>query len=147
MADIYTREKRSQIMSNISSTATRPENRLCDLIMEMPYDIEVRRNVRELPGQPDVVIDRLRVAIFMDGCFYHSCPRHGHLPKSNVEYWVPKLHRTVQRDARTRQQLRRRGWSVWRVWEHDLRNSAERATANRLRKLLERRNLQCQEAP
>lgn len=145
MSDIFTPEKRSEVMSRIRSTDTVPERRLFELVAELLQDckIDVRRNVRDLPGQPDLVIDDLGVVIFLDGCFYHSCPHHGHVPKSNREYWEPKLLRTTRRDVRNRRRLRSDGWSVWRLWEHDLRRSMEPATARRLerrlRKLLETR--------
>lgn len=78
-------------------------------------------NVRELPGRPDVVVPSLRLAIFVDGCFFHRCPQHGRIPDSNVEYWKPKLEGNTVRDARDRRKLRRMGYAVWRFWEHDFK--------------------------
>jgi DNA mismatch endonuclease (patch repair protein) len=68
----------------------------------------------------DVVFSRHRVALFIDGCFWHGCPEHGTMPKSNVDYWTPKLRRNVERDAAVDEALRSSGWSVIRVWEHDV---------------------------
>lgn len=137
MADIYTPEERSKLMSGIRSVGTKPEERLNEMVDGLAAGRwPIQRNVRELPGTPDVVIPSLRVAIFADGCFFHLCPKHGHIPKSNVQYWEPKLRRTVQRDRRNCRKLRRLGYAVWRFWEHDLTPSQiDRATAVLARRL------------
>ena len=121
MADIFTPEKRSEVMAAIRSSGTKPERRLIAMVQELVgEDLEVDCNVRTLPGTPDVVVPELDLAIFADGCFFHGCPKHGKVPSSNVDYWAPKLARNVQRDTRSRAALRRRGYAVWRFWEHDL---------------------------
>lgn len=68
---------------------------------------------------PDVVFTRARVAVFVDGCFWHRCPLHGTTPKSNVNYWGPKLQGNVDRDRKVDESLFSEGWTVVRVWEHD----------------------------
>lgn len=121
MADVFDRKKRSDVMSRIRSTGTAVEERLYSLVREsIGPRWRVDRNVRSLPGRPDLVIPGLRVAIFADGCFYHGCPEHGHTPKTNQKYWRPKLARNWQRDQRNRKLLRRLGFSVWTFWEHSL---------------------------
>lgn len=70
-----------------------------------------------------MVVPGLRLAIFADGCFYHGCPEHGHLPKSNLEYWLPKLARNRKRDRVSRRALRKMGFAVWRFWEHELKGA------------------------
>lgn len=67
----------------------------------------------------DIVFTRLRIAIFVDGCFWHSCPVHGTVPKTNADYWVPKLERNRLRDVETTRALEADGWAVIRVWEHE----------------------------
>ena len=67
---------------------------------------------------PDIVFTRKKVAVFVDGCFWHSCPRHGTTPKSNQDYWIPKLRQNVERDRATDSGLRAGGWRVVRIWEH-----------------------------
>ena len=122
MADIYSPAKRSRIMAAIRSTGTGPEQRLYETVRAaLGHRWRIDRNVRTLPGQPDILIPSLRLAIFLDGCFYHCCPRHGHLPKSNRGYWAPKLARNVRRDCVNRRALRRMGFGVWRIWEHAAR--------------------------
>ena len=66
----------------------------------------------------DIAFTRFRIAVFVDGCFWHSCPVHGTIPKSNQEYWVPKLKQNVDRDRTIDQGLRAAGWQVLRYWEH-----------------------------
>ncbi len=121
MADVFDKEKRSQVMSQIRSSGTKPERLLFLLLRDiLGGRRKIMTNVRLLPGNPDFVVPSLRIAIFVDGCFYHGCPLHGHIPKSNVNYWQPKLLNNVSRDGRNRRKLRYMGYSVWRVWEHDL---------------------------
>ena len=120
MADVFKPEKRSEIMSRIRSSGTTPESRLCAAVREaLGRRWRIDMNVRTLPGQPDVVVPGLRLAIFADGCFYHGCPEHGHTPQSNVDYWLPKLMRNRRRDRASRRALRRMGFAVWRFWEHE----------------------------
>lgn len=135
MADIFTTAKRSEIMSRIRSCGTSPEAALHACVREiLGGRLRVDKNVRRLPGQPDILIPSLRLAIFADGCFYHSCPRHKHLPKSNRSYWAPKLRRNRSRDKATRQALRKMGFSVWSFWEHDLKKGTLERTALRLQR-------------
>ena len=69
--------------------------------------------------RPDIVFTKARVAVFVDGCFWHACPEHGRSPKSNKAYWGPKLQRNRDRDAEVNEVLRRAQWTVVRVWEHE----------------------------
>lgn len=68
--------------------------------------------------RPDVVFTRRRLAVFVDGCFWHQCPLHGTRPKDPTGYWLPKLQRNVERDLQTTEALRHDGWAVLRIWEH-----------------------------
>lgn len=83
-----------------------------------------------LPGRPDFLFRRERVAIFVDGCFWHGCPKCGHVPRSNRRFWRAKIEGNRSRDRRVSQTLRRRGFSVIRLWEHailtDLPRSLDR---------------------
>lgn len=130
MADIFSTEKRSRIMSRIRSSGTTPETMLYLCVRQvLGARRRIDQNVRALPGQPDVVVPSLRLAIFADGCFYHSCPQHKHVPKSNEVYWIPKLRRNKARDRVSRTALRKMGFTVWSFWEHDLKkNTSERTT-------------------
>lgn len=76
-----------------------------------------------LIGRPDFVFPKQKVVVFVDGCFWHACPRCGHTPKSNQRYWSPKLLRNRNRDKTVSRQLRRNGWNVLRLWEHEIRDT------------------------
>ncbi len=87
--------------------------------------LRFRKHLRELPGTPDVVFTRTRIAVFFDGCFWHCCPDHGVLPKSNRAWWKEKLDGNVARDLRNDKALVELGWLPVRVWEHeDLHDAA-----------------------
>ena len=135
MTDIFTPQKRSEIMSRIHSSGTDPEKRMFAIlrvILGKRRRIDVNRH--DLPGQPDILIPSLSIAVFVDGCFYHSCPVHGHLPKSRLGYWGPKFRQNLARDRANRRALRLRGYSVWRFWEHDLKAQNVNRTIAILRK-------------
>lgn len=72
-----------------------------------------------LPGRPDIVFPRARIAVFVDGCFWHRCPQHGTLPKNNADWWLAKLDRNVERDAEKDTALIELGWAVVHIWEHE----------------------------
>lgn len=92
-----------------------------------------------LPGKPDFVFVRERVAVFVDGCFWHSCPQHGTLPRSNRWFWRRKLNVNVSRDRRVDDQLAAIGWHVIRVWEHSVEDSLEATLHNVLAVLFRKR--------
>lgn len=92
----------------------------CDFVVDLPQG-----RVR-----PDIVFTRLKIAIFVDGCFWHLCPDHGSMPTRNQSYWTPKLNRNVKRDRDQSMWLRGAGWKVIRVWEHEgIEDSVERVAA------------------
>lgn len=68
--------------------------------------------------RPDIVFTKAKLIIFIDGCFWHFCPKHGHIPKSNIHYWEPKLNKNKERDKSDTQLLTEHGWTVLRIWEH-----------------------------
>jgi DNA mismatch endonuclease (patch repair protein) len=96
-----------------------------------------RRNF-PLHGRPDFVFPKARVAVFVDGDFWHGHPTHGRLPKSNRAFWRNKIARNRARDQTVNRRLRAMGWSVARVWEHELRQKFIPRVATRLRKVLGR---------
>jgi DNA mismatch endonuclease (patch repair protein) len=100
-----------------------------------------------LPGKPDFAFCRERLAVFVDGCFWHGCAFHCRRPSSNRSYWVPKIFRNQKRDAAVTKRLRETGWRVLRIWEHELRypgRAARRiawALQKQNQKMTERRDL------
>ncbi len=96
-----------------------------------------RRSI-PLLGKPDFVFRAERVAVFVDGCFWHGCPRHGRTPKTRVEFWTPKLARNKARDRFVSRTLRAAGWKVLRVWECALTRKRAASTAARVVRALGR---------
>ncbi len=121
MPDCFEPEKRSWVMSRIRSTGTTPETRLGGLLTKWFPETLIFINSRELPGTPDFALPEHRVAIFVDGCFFHGCPIHYREPKENSAYWIKKLRENRKRDRRVNKQLREEGWTVLRIWEHELK--------------------------
>ncbi|MFY1654006.1 very short patch repair endonuclease [Solwaraspora sp. WMMB762] len=89
-----------------------------------------------LPGRPDVVFTRARLAVFVDGCFWHCCPEHGTLPRNNRDWWQAKLDRNVARDRAKDAALADLGWTVLHVWEHEATAAAADRVEAQWRRLL-----------
>lgn len=137
MADVFSRAKRSAVMSRIRSHGNKDTELALIQLFRTAKITGWRRN-QPLPGKPDFVFIKNRLAIFVDGCFWHGCNAHSKPPKTNCDYWREKLARNKRRDRAVSSELKRGGWKVLRFWEHDLsRRKRSRAIA-RLRKALER---------
>lgn len=123
-AGLYPRpanEGRSRNMKANRRSDTKPEITLRKALHALGY--RYRKDFRlDLPGgvrvRPDIVFTARRVAVFVDGCFWHVCPEHGREPTSNEWYWTPKLRRNVERDRAADAALEAAGWRVVRLWEH-----------------------------
>lgn len=131
--DNMTRRRRSIHMSRMRSAGTGPEKTLREMIRKI-FDEPIRCNVRSIPGTPDIVIQRIKLAVFADGCFWHGCPDHGYLAKSRSAYWHSKIINTMIHDEEVTVALEETGWTVWRVWEHDLKKECVAKTAAKLRR-------------
>lgn len=114
-----------------TSKDTLPEMRLRRLLHKAGFRYRVHYPVPGMPRRSiDVAFPGRRLAVFIDGCFWHSCPEHGTASRTNTEYWRPKLEQNRKRDADTDRHLFLRGWQVLRVWEHESSSEAcERVTA------------------
>ena len=126
MTDWLTAAQRSRNMSAIRSKGTKPEEQLGILLQEM---FPRRRIVRypEGIGRPDYSVPSLRLMVFADGCYWHGCPKHGRIPEDNRDYWGPKLERNKRRDRQVTRALKKEGWTVVRVWDHDLKGEMNSA--------------------
>ena len=109
-------------MSRIKSSATKPELALRRALWAAGARYQVKS---KLPGKPDIIFTRSRLAVFVDGCFWHGCLVHGTRPKSNSEYWNSKIERNQLRDMEVREKLEALGWRVLRFWDHDLKEDIE----------------------
>jgi len=133
--DTVSPEKRSWVMAQVKGRNTGPERAVRSLLHRMGYRFRLHR--KDLPGKPDVVLPKRRVAIFVHGCYWHrhlGCKR-ATTPASNTEYWNPKFARTVACDARNQELLATGGWRVLVIWECELKDIA--ALQMRLRDFLE----------
>jgi DNA mismatch endonuclease (patch repair protein) len=112
-------EAARSIMRSNKRRDTRPELLVRRLLhaQGLRYRVD-HRVVQKSRSRADIAFTRQRIAVFIDGCFWHSCPEHLHLPKANADYWVVKLARNVERDAEVTALLRDLGWTVLRFWEH-----------------------------
>ena len=134
MTDVFTKAKRSAVMSRIRSRGNRAtELRLIALMRE--HGITGWRRNAPVFGNPDFIFRRERVAVFVDGCFWHGCPKHGTRPKQNRKFWDAKIQKNKERDRSVNRELRKAGWRVMRIWEHDLSARNEKRLAGRIRKI------------
>ena len=121
MTDVFTKEKRSWIMSRVKGRDTKPEIMVRSVVHRMGYRFRVHR--RDLPGNPDIILPRHGKVIFVHGCFWHGhkrCPRSKR-PTTNKVFWNEKLDRNVDRDKRFGRKLRSMGWKVLVVWQCETR--------------------------
>lgn len=117
MVDIVAPAVRSRMMGSIRAKNTSPEKLVRKMLFSAGFRFRLHR--RDLPGSPDIVLAKYRIAIFVHGCFWHShehC-RYFRLPASNTEFWAQKLRKNVQRDKLNRDALVRAGWRVFVIWE------------------------------
>lgn len=136
MGDVMTPEQRHKCMARIRSKNTKPEIMVRKYLFARGF--RYRKNVRRLPGTPDIVLRKYRTVIFVNGCFWHGhegC-RYSHLPKSNVEFWRNKIERNKKRDLRERVELRRMGWHVIQVWECQLKPKEREMTLRSIEQAL-----------
>ncbi|MEQ1859148.1 MAG: very short patch repair endonuclease [Chthoniobacteraceae bacterium] len=137
MVDIFSSAQRSVVMSLIRSRGNRgTELRMIALLRA--HGLTGWRRGAPLPGSPDFVFRAANLALFVDGCFWHGCPRHGRLPGSRRGYWLPKLARNKSRDRAVTRALRAAGWRVVRVWECALSAKRQAATMRRIARALGR---------
>lgn len=119
MADVFSKEKRSDIMSRVKGRGNvATELRLINIFRQ--YRITGWRRHFAIFGNPDFVFPSSRLVIFVDGCFWHSCPIHRSLPESNSTFWKRKLERNKARDRLVNRMLKAKGWRVLRYWQHEL---------------------------
>ncbi len=163
MADVFTKAKRSEVMSRIRSRGNKDTELALAKLLRRNKITGWRRHV-QIGGRarsplravgktskggahgvtrptfrvrPDFVFRRARLALFVDGCFWHSCPNHKTKPRNNRAIWQRKLSANKTRDRLVNRTLRRAGWRVLRIWEHELARKNEVRLLNRLRRVLD----------
>jgi DNA mismatch endonuclease (patch repair protein) len=121
MPDIFSKAKRSQVMARIRSRGNKDTELVLIRILRF-YKITGWRRHHDVFGRPDFIFPKHKLAVFVDGCFWHSCPKHGTKPKNNGLFWRKKFTANQTRDSIVNKTLRRNGWQVLRIWEHELRH-------------------------
>lgn len=122
MADVFSSEKRSEVMSKIRNKDTKIEKIVSEWLSNFGYNFKL--NDRSIPGAPDIVIPEIKTAIFINGCFWHvheNC-KYSTIPKTRTEFWVKKLNSNVSRDKQKTLELESHGWNVLTIWECELKN-------------------------
>lgn len=139
MADNHTKEVRSMNMSHIRSTNSKPEETVRKYLFSK--GLRYRKNVRTLPGKPDIVLPKYKTVVFVNGCFWHKhdCGRFV-MPASNTEYWSKKISGNVERDKTNRLQLEELGWKVLVIWECQLKKKVAENNLNHLYESIIRTN-------
>ena len=135
MADVFTKEKRSWVMSRIRAKNTKIDLSMRKILREIGYSFEM---YPKMHGNPDFVIPRKKIAVFCDGDFWHGY-KYFEKKKLAKKFWRDKIERNMRRDRLVSRRLRREGWSVLRFWEHDIEKNQEICVRKIRRKLLEKR--------
>lgn len=126
MPDVFTKRKRSEVMSRIRGRGNK-ETELALAKLLRKHGITGWRRNQKMFGNPDFVFPRQRLAVFVDGCFWHACPKHANMPANNRAFWKKKLVGNIARDRVVNRTLRQAGWTVLRIWEHELTRTPDRA--------------------
>lgn len=133
--DIWSKAKRSNVMSKIKGKNTKPEMILRSALFLLGY--RYRIHVKDLPGKPDLVFPKYKTVIFVQGCFWHyhqGCPE-GRIPSSNTEFWKEKLKKNVDRDLKNIEQLKKAKWKVVVVWECEIEKNLDKTIKTVISKL------------
>jgi len=119
MPDVFTKAKRSAVMSRIRGHGNK-DTELALMKLLRQHRITGWRRHQKVFGKPDFIFKQVRLALFVDGCFWHGCPKHCKIPAGNRAFWKKKFAANKARDGRVNRELRRLGWRIIRIWEHDL---------------------------
>lgn len=131
----YLTPKRSRIMSSIRGKNNKTTERRLQMALVRNSIAGFTLQSRDVIGKPDIYFKKERLAIFVDGCFWHGCQKCGHVPKSNTKFWTLKIQRNRVRDQLTSRSLTSTGTSVMRFWEHQLKEDIEACVAQVRRNL------------
>lgn len=131
VVDVFSKKKRSQIMTKIKAKNTKIEILFMKALRKKR--IHYTGYPGKVPGHPDLVLKDKKIAVFVDGCFWHKCPKCYTEPQSNLEYWRKKIEYNVRKDRKVNKELRSSGWTVFRVWEHDINQNID-TCINKLKK-------------
>ncbi|WP_289004048.1 DNA mismatch endonuclease Vsr [uncultured Parabacteroides sp.] len=134
--DIWDKKKRSSVMAKIKSKDTRPEILVRCFLYSKGY--RYRKNVKKMPGTPDIVLGKYKTVIFIHGCFWHGHTLDCRVPHTNVDYWLTKIERNKVRDRENEKKLMQMGWNIIIIWECQLKNDVREKTFNTIIYLIDK---------
>lgn len=123
MTDIFSKKKRSEVMSRVRAKETDLEIKFRKALWKEGF--RYRKNVRKYFGTPDIMLKKYKTVIFIDSCFWHGCKKHGTWPKTRKYFWKKKIERNVERDREVSKYYRKIGWRIVRIWEHEIKKDAD----------------------
>ena len=131
MADIFTKKKRSEIMSKVKNKDSKIEIEFQKKLWRAGF--RYRKNATKYFGKPDIVLPKYKTVIFIDSCFWHGCKKHGSIPATHKKFWTEKIERNKARDKEVNKHYKKRDWKVFRIWEHDLKKKNFEFDFNKIR--------------
>lgn len=133
--DVFSKKKRSEVMSRIRGRGNKDTEVALAKLFRANGITGWRRHY-PITGRPDFAFPKQKLTVFVDGCFWHGCPKHATRPKGNSAFWSTKLDANKARDRKVNRDLRAKGWRVLRIWEHDLTKSRQDWTVRRVMRVL-----------
>ena len=133
MVDIFSKKKRSDIMSKVRNKETGIEIKLRKELWKAGY--RYRKNISGYFGKPDILLKKYKTVIFMDSCFWHGCNKHGSMPQTRKKFWKEKIERNKNRDKEVNKHYKKIGWKVIRIWEHDMNKNLQKTIDLIMRKI------------
>lgn len=134
MADIFSKKKRSEIMSKVRSKDSKIEIEFRKALWNAGF--RYRKNSTKYFGKPDLVLKKYKTVIFIDSCFWHGCKKHGTIPKTRRQFWEEKINRNISRDKLVNRRLKSNGLKVIRVWEHSIKTGFLRELVNKISSII-----------
>ncbi|MCK5096375.1 MAG: very short patch repair endonuclease [Candidatus Pacebacteria bacterium] len=119
MADIFTKKKRSEIMSKVRNKDSKIEVEFRKKLWKAGF--RYLKNSTKYFGKPDIVLPKYKTVIFIDSCFWHGCKKHGSIPETRKKFWTDKIEGNKKRDRKVSLYYKKEGWKIIRIWEHDLK--------------------------
>ena len=133
MADKFSKQKRSEIMSKVRNKGSKIEVVLCKALWKEGF--RYRKNSTKYFGKPDIVLLKYKTVIFVDSCFWHGCKKHGSMPQTRRDFWENKISRNKERDKEVSRFYKKEGWSIVRIWEHDIHGNVTKVLSGLLIKI------------
>ena len=125
MADIFSKKKRSEIMSKVRCKDSKIEIEFRKKIWNAGF--RYRKNAKNYFGKPDMVLPKYKTVIFVDSCFWHGCKKHGSMPQTRKTFWEAKIERNKERDKEVNKYYKKNGWKNFRIWEHDEKSNLSKS--------------------